>query len=116
MEPSVESRRERIRSEVPFQASGLMRLRVVYGVLPWPAMGRYPPRRHVIAFRVDDLEHARLDALRSTFSECTWRETFTWLFAQDTVVKLVHDRIVGGSPETELDPPPRHDRLFGAGG
>ena len=79
-------------------------------------MAKAPPRRVVIAFRVDDLEHARLDALRSTFEETTWREMFEWLFAQEDVMRVIRKRIVEGPEETPLLQPPRHDRLLDAPG
>ena len=64
-------------------------MRIGYDVeVPTP-----PPRRHVISYRVDDLEWIRLQGLKATFDEATWPEMFDWLFSRPEVQRLIVGRL-----------------------
>jgi hypothetical protein len=51
--------------------------------------------RNVVTFRVDDTEWIRLQGLKATFSENTWRSMFTWLFDQPEVRAVIQARLEG---------------------
>jgi hypothetical protein len=48
---------------------------------------------HVIAFRTTAAEHRKLQALRATFPEMGWGETFRWLMEEPAVQEAIATRL-----------------------
>ena len=48
---------------------------------------------HVVAFRTTAAEHRKLQALRATFPEMGWGETFRWLMEQPGVEDAIAERL-----------------------
>ena len=56
-------------------------------------VGRPPPRRNVISFRASDLERIRLEGLRATFPDPTYRSVFEWLLNEPAVIATIVTRM-----------------------
>jgi hypothetical protein len=69
--------------------------------------------RNVITYRVDDTEWIRLQGLKATFSENTWRSMFTWLFDQPEVRAVIQARLEGTPvlPSRRLPADQAQDRI-----